>query len=64
MKYLTNMGMSSFLSRDIQNTLLRVLQEREFERVGGTDMIRADVRVIAGTNRDLKVANDRRRFPQ
>ena len=44
------------LPADTQNTLLRVLQEREFERVGGAQLIRADVRVIAATNRDLKVA--------
>ena len=39
---------------DLQPKLLRVLQEREFERVGGTHMIRTDVRIIATTNRDLE----------
>jgi len=44
------------LSAETQIALLRVLQEREFERVGGTRQIRADVRVIAATNRDLQAA--------
>ena len=38
---------------DVQVKLLRVLQEREFERVGGNQVINTDVRVIAATNRDL-----------
>jgi PAS domain S-box-containing protein len=44
------------LSADTQVALLRVLQEREFERVGGRQPIHVDVRVIAATNRDLKAA--------
>jgi PAS domain S-box-containing protein len=44
------------LPAETQIALLRVLQEHEFERVGGTRRIRADVRVIAATNRDLQAA--------
>jgi transcriptional regulator with GAF, ATPase, and Fis domain len=44
------------LPADTQIALLRVLQEHEFERVGGGRRIRADVRVVAATNRDLQAA--------
>src|SRR5208282_2507094 len=44
------------LPAETQVALLRVLQEHEFERIGGTRRIRVDVRVIAATNRDLQAA--------
>jgi PAS domain S-box-containing protein len=47
---------------DVQVKLLRVLQEREFDRVGGSTPIKADVRVIAATNRDLLRAIDDGKF--
>jgi DNA-binding NtrC family response regulator len=50
------------MSAELQTKLLRFLQEREFERVGGTRPIAVDVRVIAATNRDLASAIKDGRF--
>jgi DNA-binding NtrC family response regulator len=47
---------------DLQSKLLRVIQEQEFERVGGHQPIQVDVRLIATTNRDLKAEVDAGRF--
>lgn len=50
------------ISADVQTKLLRFLQEREFERLGGTKSIAVDVRVIGATNRDLDRAVREGRF--
>ena len=50
------------LKRDLQVKLLRTLQEREILRVGGTDRIKVDVRIIAATNQDLEKAVKEGRF--
>jgi DNA-binding NtrC family response regulator len=50
------------LSLGLQVKLLRVLQERSFERVGGTRTIDVDVRVVAATNQDLELAVQQKRF--
>ena len=50
------------ISLSTQVKLLRVLQEREFERVGGNQSVKVDIRVIAATNRDLKLAIQEGKF--
>jgi transcriptional regulator with GAF, ATPase, and Fis domain len=50
------------MSGPAQAKFLRVLQEREFQRLGGTRVLKANVRIIAATNRDLKKAVERRQF--
>jgi transcriptional regulator with PAS, ATPase and Fis domain len=54
----------SEISPTLQAKLLRVLQEREFERVGGSRTIKVDVRVIATTNRDLEESVGKKEFRQ
>ncbi|MDH4257528.1 MAG: sigma-54 dependent transcriptional regulator, partial [Candidatus Aminicenantes bacterium] len=54
----------STLNIETQSKLLRVMQEREFMRLGGTKTIRVDVRVVAATNSDLEVLIQERRFRQ
>ncbi|HEY6802694.1 MAG TPA: sigma 54-interacting transcriptional regulator [Pyrinomonadaceae bacterium] len=50
------------LPLELQVKLLRVIQENEFERLGGTKTIKADVRIIAATNRNLKLEVERGNF--
>ncbi|MEK7774118.1 MAG: sigma-54 dependent transcriptional regulator, partial [Deltaproteobacteria bacterium] len=50
------------MSAGLQVKILRVLQEKEIERVGGRNSIKVDVRVVAATNIDLEVAVDEKRF--
>lgn len=44
------------LSQELQVKLLRVLQERNFERVGGTDQINVDIRIVVASNKDLQAS--------
>lgn len=46
----------------LQAKLLRVIQEKAFDRVGGTELIKTDVRIISATNRDLKEAVEKKEF--
>jgi DNA-binding NtrC family response regulator len=50
------------IDQNIQIKLLRVLQEKKFERVGGTSTIESDVRIVAATNRDLKAEIEKGTF--
>ncbi len=50
------------LEMTLQAKLLRVIQEKEFERVGGTEIIKSDVRILSATNRDLKKAVEEKQF--
>ena len=48
----------------LQAKLLRILQEREFERIGGHQTIKVDIRIIAATNEDMEAAVSEKRFRQ
>ena len=50
------------IDQNIQIKLLRVLQEKKFERVGGEETIETDVRIVAATNKDLKAEIDKGHF--
>ncbi|HEV8326358.1 MAG TPA: sigma 54-interacting transcriptional regulator [Nitrospiraceae bacterium] len=52
------------ISSSVQVKLLRVLQEREFQRVGGTSDLKANIRLIAATNRDLQAMMEQNQFRQ
>ncbi|HEX2981983.1 MAG TPA: sigma-54 dependent transcriptional regulator [Ignavibacteriales bacterium] len=50
------------MEMSLQAKILRVIQQKEFERVGGTDVIKTDVRILSATNRDLKLAVEQKQF--
>lgn len=52
------------MSPNLQSKLLRVLQERQFERIGGVKTVKIDIRIIAATHQDLKVEVEQGKFRQ
>jgi DNA-binding NtrC family response regulator len=50
------------MEMSLQAKILRVIQQKEFDRIGGNEIIKTDVRIISATNRDLKVAVDNKQF--
>lgn len=50
------------MEMSLQAKILRVIQQKEFERVGGNEVIKTDVRIISATNRDLKIAVENKQF--
>jgi two-component system nitrogen regulation response regulator NtrX len=52
------------MSQKAQAKILRILQEKKYERVGGTRVIETDVRVLAATNKDLEIEMEEGRFRQ
>jgi DNA-binding NtrC family response regulator len=50
------------MEMSLQAKILRVIQQKEFDRVGGNEVIKTDVRIISATNRDLKLAVDNKQF--
>jgi two-component system, NtrC family, response regulator AtoC len=50
------------MEMSLQAKILRVIQQKEFDRVGGNEVIKTDVRIISATNRDLKLAVDNKNF--
>jgi two-component system, NtrC family, response regulator AtoC len=50
------------MEMSLQAKILRVIQQKEFERIGGNEIIKSDVRIISATNRDLKTAVDNKQF--
>jgi DNA-binding NtrC family response regulator len=50
------------MEMSLQAKILRVIQQKEFERIGGNEVIKSDVRIISATNRDLRVAVENKQF--